>query len=149
MVKIGFNWLTLVWIRIRYSQYDEVQGQMWNVKSKLVAFFQRLVFYGHLEAFSGKVQENWPCLTFVFTLGNMFLQFMEVPGGCPGASKHWSSKIFLNKTSFRGLGPPPLNAGQVLYLDLCATLGVSLAALLSYMVLKLKEIMGGLYNFNV
>ena len=79
----------------------------------------------------------------------MFLQFMEVPGGCPGASKHWSSKIFFNKTSFRGLGPPPLNAGQVSCLDLCATLGVSLAALLSYMVLKLKEIMGGLYNFNM
>ena len=81
---------------------------------RFLAFFQRFGFYGHLEASSGNVQERRPCLTFVFTFGNMFMfQFMEVPGGRPGASKHWSSKIFWNKTSFRGLGPPPLNAGQV------------------------------------
>ena len=34
----------------------------------------------------------------------------------------------------RDLRPPPLNAGQVSWLDLCATLGVSDTALLSYKV---------------
>ena len=40
------------------------------------------------------------------------------------------------------LKPPPLNAGQVSCLDLCATLGVSDAPLLSYKTDKLKENMG-------
>ena len=44
------------------------------------------------------------------------------------------SKIFLNKASFRGLGPPQLNAGQVLCLDLCATLDIYLAWFMSYML---------------
>ena len=34
---------------------------------RFLAFFQRLCFYGYLEAFSGKVQESRPCLTFDFT----------------------------------------------------------------------------------
>ena len=98
------------------------QKLIWkNLPSKslrFLAFFQRLGFYGHLEAFLGKVQAK----------------FMEVPGGCPGASEHWSSKIFLNKTSFGGLEPPPLNAGQVSCLDLCATLDIYLAWFMSYML---------------
>ena len=38
------------------------------------AFFQRLCFYGHLEAFSGKVQESRLALTFDLhiTYRNMF-----------------------------------------------------------------------------
>ena len=39
----------------------------------------------------------------------------------------------------RDLKPPPLNAGQVSWLDFCATLGVSDAPLLSYKVYKFKE----------
>ena len=36
-------------------------------------------------------------------------------------------------------GPPPMNAGQVSWLDLCATLGVSDAPLVSYKVYKFME----------
>ena len=78
------------------------QKLIWkNLPSKslrFLAFFQRLGFYGHLEAFSGKVQAK----------------FMEVLGGCPGASEHWSSKISC--------------------LDLCATLDIYLAWFMSYML---------------
>ena len=67
-------------------------------------------------------------LGFIFNLGLLFRE---------GLKNRDKKVVFLK------------NAGQIPCLDLCATLGVSLAALLSYKVLKLKEIMGGLYNFNV
>ena len=46
----------------------------------------------------------------------------------------------------RDLGPSPLNAGQVWHLDLCVTLGVQLAPLLSYKVDKVRDIKGYLYR---
>ena len=50
------------------------------------------------------------------------------------------------KLSPRDLGPSPLNAGQVWHLDLCVTLGVLLAPLLSYKVDKFRDIKGYLYR---
>ena len=39
----------------------------------------------------------------------------------------------------RDLGPPPLNAGQILWLDICAILGVSDTPLMRFKVYKLRE----------
>ena len=64
----------------------------------------------------------------------------RTPGTSLTSRGSWQKKSGLGHPT--DLKPPPLNAGQVLCLDLCATLGVSDAPLLSYKVDKLKENMG-------
>ena len=63
---------------------------------RFLAFFQRLCFYGYLEAFSGKVQESRPCLTFNFTYWDMFFDLKKASGGCQEASESWHVLNFLS-----------------------------------------------------
>ena len=63
---------------------------------RFLVFFQRLCFYGYLEAFSGQVQESRPCLTFDFTYWDMFFDLKKSSGGCQEASKSWHVLNFLS-----------------------------------------------------
>ena len=63
---------------------------------KFLAFFQRLCFYGYLEAFSGQVEESRPCLTFDFTYWDMFFDLKKSSGGCQEASESWHVLNFLS-----------------------------------------------------
>ena len=77
-------------------------GQRLILKSKslrFLAFFQRLCFYGYLEAFSGQVQESRPCLTFDFTYWDMFFDLKKSSGGCQEASESWHVLNFLSYRS--------------------------------------------------
>ena len=116
------------------------------------------------DDFTRQISENWPCWggsqdPFLVHSARFLLKVSQY------MSKLWSYKIeslfFLSrscgghpeppwpqhlpdKNKFniwppRDLGPAPLNAGQILWLDLCATLGVSDAPLMSYKVYKFKE----------
>ena len=63
---------------------------------RFLAFFQRLCFYGYLEAFSGKVQGSRPCLTFDFIYWDMFFDLKKASGGCQEASESWHVLNFLS-----------------------------------------------------